>query len=235
MCLKYIQFCLLLTRRRQPISSTGGCLLLLKGAPGVPLWPHLAGTDGDPSPHMDVQTTAYPGRYFCRLHPPCSFKKAFLHHLSLCQNLWNSEELAYVIAEVNWGLVGVFSPSAHDCRLFPRWKEKQGEFPRASPAVFSISLLLRCPASGQILERTTDGPKVWKTSRYLIISGFLEISVFSFLLMHVALWKLFLQKKWMTWDLNLLPFLVFAEAFSFPNEMTVLGLSCENMLSTMSS
>lgn len=37
------------------------------------------------------------------------FKKAYLHHLASIYNLWNSEDLAYVIAEVELDL-GRFFP-----------------------------------------------------------------------------------------------------------------------------
>lgn len=108
MCLKYIQFHVLLPRKRQPISSPSGGPLLLKGAPGGHLWPHLRGTGGDPSSHVDVHKLQ-PILADASAGSTMQFKKACLHHLALIQDLWISEDLAYVIAEVQLDL-GRFFP-----------------------------------------------------------------------------------------------------------------------------
>lgn len=87
-------------QKRQPVSSTAGYPLLLLGAPGGHLWPHLMGTDGDPSSHMDVHKPQ-PILADSSAGSTMQFRKTYLHYLALIQNLWNSEDLAYVIAEVD--------------------------------------------------------------------------------------------------------------------------------------
>lgn len=119
MCLKYIQFHVLVTRKKQPISSTCGYPVLLKGAPGVHLWPYLTSTDGDPRSHMD-EHKLQPILADTSAGSTMQFKKAYLHHLALVQNLWNSEDLACLTAEIELDLGRFFLLSADDCRLFPR-------------------------------------------------------------------------------------------------------------------
>lgn len=117
--MKYIQLRVLLSRKRQPVSSTGGYPVLLKGTPGVHLWPHLVSTDGDPSSHMDVHKPR-PILADAPAGSTMQLEKAYLHHLALIQSLWNSEDLGCVIGEVELNLGRFFLLSAHDWRLFPR-------------------------------------------------------------------------------------------------------------------
>lgn len=91
--------------------------------------------------HISIRANSSPSWQRLLRVPWCSLEKLIYISMPSFKTFGFQRTLHYAIAETELDLGRVFSPFsllAHNCRLLPRLKEEEGEFPRASPALFCL-------------------------------------------------------------------------------------------------